>query len=111
MVQGMTIERFINNHLPSGSGFDCNWEFIKECKNGTVIFETYYHNMSEHGYYDGYTKVRFEMPKKINDFRVRLSQGKAKYMEHHIREYMWETISIGLPIGINWERNENNEIV
>ena len=48
--------------LPSGSGFDCNWEHIKTQRPNKdnisfEVFETYYHNMNDGGYYDGYTNA------------------------------------------------------
>ena len=87
----MTIDEFCNDVLPSGSGFDCNWEWVKTQKNGAEVFETFYHNMNEHGYYDGFTKLRLIVPAILGDFRLTLS-GKAKYTDYNMRDYMNETI-------------------
>ena len=102
----ITREDFCNDFLPSGSGFDCSWEHIKTCLNGTEIFQSYYHNMNDVGYYDGYTKLRLEIPKGAwNSFRLRLSQGKARYMDYSTREYFDTTIYLALEklSAWNWE--------
>lgn len=90
----MKISEFIAL-LPSGSGFNCNWEHIKKCKNGTHIFETYYHNMDEHGYYDGHTKVRLRLPKQFKDFHISLV-GKKKYVDSYMRDYFWDCVNYSL---------------
>lgn len=107
----MNIDQFITDHLPSGSGFNFKWEFIEECKNGTVIFETYYHNMNADGYYEGFTKVRLEIPRIVHNFRVKLSGGKQRYMDCDTRDYMWETIDNLLPTAWNWERDDCGDII
>lgn len=38
----MLLKEFIDNYLPSGSGFNCNWEFIKQQNNKTLVFETFF---------------------------------------------------------------------
>jgi len=88
----MKLEYFLNEVLPSGSGFNCDWDFIKQQKNNTLVFETYYHNMDEDGYYDGYTKIRLKIPTKIMDFTVTLSQGRSMYMDYSTRDYHVDTI-------------------
>jgi hypothetical protein len=87
----MTTDEFCNNVLPSGSGFNCKWDHIKTQKNGSQVFETYYHNMNEHGYYDGFTKVRLTLPANTVDFRITL-QGPTIYTDYNTREYMCDTI-------------------
>jgi len=87
----MTIDDFCDNVLPSGSGFNCKWEWFKTQKNGSEVFESFFHNMNENGYYDGYTKLRLTIPAKLSNFRLTLA-GKARYTEYHTREYMNDTI-------------------
>jgi hypothetical protein len=88
----MTVEEFMS-YLPHGSGFDCDWEHIRSCKNGTQVFVTYFHNMNMHGYYDGFTRIRLEVPRgALANMRVRLSEGKPIYMDSLSREYYADTI-------------------
>jgi hypothetical protein len=99
----MAVDKFCSEVLPQGSGFDCKWEWIKDQKNGSRVFETFYHNMNEHGYYDGYTKLRLTVPHILEDFRLTLV-GKTKYTDYKTREYMVETIYNHLQgLTVNWE--------
>jgi hypothetical protein len=87
----MTNEEFCTAVLPYGSGFDCRWEYIKTQKNGSRVFETYFHNMNECGYYDGYTKLRLTVPAVLTDFRLTLV-GPKRYTDYHSREDLCDTI-------------------
>jgi len=77
--------------LPSGSGFDCVWEDKGRLKNGKQIIETYFHNLNENGFYDGYTKIRLKLDiENPSDF-VMTCLGGQKYIELS-RDYWEETI-------------------
>ena len=79
--------------LPSGSGFDASWEHLKTQGNGFHVFLGHYHNLTEHGYYDGWTRLRLTVdPKDLGGFRLSLS-GKARYGN---REYFEDTIYYSL---------------
>lgn len=87
--------------LPSGSGFDCKWELEKICKNGKAIFSTDFHNMSEHGYYDGYTHIRITLnTSDLDQFRLTCN-GKARYTQWNDRDYYYSTIQYALQEFIN----------
>jgi len=65
--------------LPSGSGFDCDWEHIKTQRNKLEVFETYFHNMNENGYYNGFTRLRLKIDlNNLSDFKLGL-KGESKY--------------------------------
>ena len=52
-----TIESLASDHLPSGSGFDSGSTFDFEAsKPNRLVFNTSFHHMTEHGYYDGWTE-------------------------------------------------------
>jgi len=88
-----TIESILNE-LPSGSGFDCEWDHLKTQKNGLELFETYFHNMNNDGYYDGFTRLRLKIDlKNLGDFRLGLT-GKPQY--HTNRDYFEDTIYYSL---------------
>lgn len=102
----MNITTFCDNILPSGSGFNSNWEYIKEQKNGSQVFETYFSNMNENGCYEGYTKIRLTIPQKINDFRITLV-GPTRYTDWNTRDYLIETIYDALRgLAFNWDRDD-----
>lgn len=79
--------------LPSGSGFDAKWEY-KILKNWKIKFSSSYHQMDEHGYYDGW--VDFSVTVDLKDDTYRLvfhgdwsQKQNAKYMH---RQYFEDTI-------------------
>ena len=93
--QEKTADQIIEK-LPSGSGFDAKWELNQIYKNGKYEFISYYHNMNEHGYYDGWTSLRLVLhPEKLSDFRLYLS-GKKRYTNYSSREHYESTILYSL---------------
>ncbi len=86
------IERFVES-LPSGAGFDCEWEHKETLRNGKEIFETHFHNMNDNGYYDGFTKIRIAVDLFDTEAQVRMTlAGKAKYTDSDYRDMYAETI-------------------
>ena len=81
----------ILNVLPQGSGFDCKWEHLRTQKNGTEVFETFFHNMNEDGFYDGFTRIRLYID-TAGDFRIGMA-GKARYRDYWGRYYYMDTIN------------------
>jgi hypothetical protein len=57
---GETLARIIQDHMPSGSGFDCGTILHEsECRDGEMlVFSTEYHHMDAHGGYDGWTRYK-----------------------------------------------------
>lgn len=52
-----TLEAFMRNGAPSGSGFDDGTRLDLECSNARrLVFVTAFHHMGEHGSYDGWTE-------------------------------------------------------
>ena len=52
-----TIERLVEEHLPSGSGFDSGTHLcLDHSQAEKLIFTTSFHHMNEHGFYDGWTE-------------------------------------------------------
>lgn len=51
------INELVKEHMPSGSGFDngteLDWDRSTDEK---LVFNTSFHHMDEHGYYDGWTE-------------------------------------------------------
>lgn len=52
-----TLEAFVRNSAPSGSGFDDGARLDLECSNARrLVFTTAFHHMDAHGSYDGWTE-------------------------------------------------------
>lgn len=94
----MSILNLILNHFNDnlhGSGFDADWQalYLTESKNltksGNLKIYGKYHNMNEHGYYDGWTSLVVTIP--LLDplsFKLSCQDGKKKYTDLN-RDY-WE---------------------
>ena len=53
---GETAQKIIENHLPSGSGFDSGTKIDLEASNpNKVVLYVAYHHMDENGFYNGWT--------------------------------------------------------
>lgn len=91
-VKILPVDEAIIEILPHGSGFDADWKFNQEYKNGKVEFFGGYHCMNDGGYYDGWIELLVKVDPS-NDFEVEviLSTGKRKYKEL-LRDYIIETI-------------------
>ena len=82
------IDNIINN-LPSGSGLNYKWEFTKELKNGTLIFDTYYQPMNEVGYYMDSVPVRLRIYKN-NDWKLNKINEDRSYL-YGLNDYLEDT--------------------
>lgn len=52
-----TILKLVNQHMPSGSGFDSGTKIDLDASHADkLVFTTAFHHMDENGYYDGWTE-------------------------------------------------------
>lgn len=75
---------------PSGSGFDRGTQFnVTRSGDTRLVFNTAFHHMNEHGYYDGWTEheVIVTPVLSISGISVRVT-GKDK---NNIKEYIHDT--------------------
>lgn len=51
------IEKIVSDHLPSGGGFDAGTSLNFDLsKPDRLVFDTSFHHMNGHGYYEGWTQ-------------------------------------------------------
>lgn len=76
---------------PSGSGIDNGTHFnFEESKEDKLVFDTSYHHMNEHGYYDGWTHHEIIVtPSLMFGFSLRVT-GRDR---RDIKEYLSEVYS------------------
>jgi len=87
------IFELIEKALPSGSGFDCDYNFKTQI-NGKIKCHSYYHCMNDHGYYDGYVGFNIIIDIYACDFKLTFdSDSHNKARTYFLREYMEDTIS------------------
>lgn len=53
---GETIKGLVDDHMPSGSGWDCGTTYdLAEWSESKLVFRGSFHHMNDGGYYDGWT--------------------------------------------------------
>jgi len=88
----MNIDK-IEESLPSGSGFDYNYEFVEHA-NGKLTVKSFYHAMSERGYY--VEPMPFKFTLYINcggfDFKDIICNENRLIAYLGLKEYIGDTI-------------------
>jgi hypothetical protein len=66
------VERLVNEHLPSGGGFDAGTKLDwGRSTSEKLVFTTAFHHMNAHGFYDGWTDhVIVVKPSLVHGFVV-----------------------------------------
>jgi hypothetical protein len=86
----------IQEHLPSGSGFDngCSLNF-EESKTNKLVINCDYHHMDENGYYDGWSYNKIVITPDLRwEFNMKLVNMKGgKKLKDYDREYFIDTLN------------------
>jgi len=94
-TQQDTIEDFLCENLPHGSGIDCKWEF-NWLHNGKLQASNSFHCMNDVGYYDGFADftLTFDVYKSLRAFRFVFNGNHAqrKNNQYMLREYLEDII-------------------
>ena len=91
------IEHLAKQFMPSGSGIDCGTTIdIDEClrhDGERLVFNTAFHHMNEHGFYDGWTEHTITVePSLWCEFKLRIT-GRDR---NEIKEYLDDAFSRAL---------------
>lgn len=83
-----TIQQLIENHMPSGSGFDNGPGFDWEASNpNKLVFHTSFHHMDDDGMYDGWTDHTVTIvPSLAYGFEIRVSGRDRNKIKDYIAE-------------------------
>lgn len=83
-----SILELVEDHMPSGSGFDNGTYFDFDTSHAEkLVFTTSYHHMNEHGYYDGWTEHTVTItPSFIGGFNIRVSGRNRNDIKSYIGE-------------------------
>lgn len=75
------LEIIINDHFPSGSGFDGETYIdIEKSTAEKIVIYTEYHHMNENGYYDGWSRLKIVVkPSLLWDYSFKITGIKRKY--------------------------------
>lgn len=87
------ILAIVKNYLPSGSGIDNGTKIDLEKSNGEkLVFNTAFHHMDEHGYYDGWSEHVVTVKASFQGIDLKIS-GRNR---NDIKEYLHETYALAL---------------
>ena len=83
-----SLYRLIENHMPSGSGFDNGTTLDDSTRENRIVFNADFHHMDDAGYYDGWTSHQVIVTPDLSfGFAVRVT-GKNR---NDIKNYIAET--------------------
>lgn len=86
-------QEYLENNLPSGSGFDYVWEI--EEKKDKFVCRSSYTVYTEHGFRDGQADFLVKIDKKDwKKFKLHFCGYRSQYLSHKylLHEYMEDTI-------------------
>lgn len=82
-----TLKQLIIIYLPSGAGFDRGTAFKLDLSNPEkLVFETDFHHMNDHGYYDGWTTHRVTVTGGLLGLNIKISGPNRNDIKDHIHE-------------------------
>lgn len=96
-----SIEKIINQYLPSGSGIDSGVKLDLENSNDQkLVFNSSFHAMDENGYYDRWIDFTLTVKPSLSFGFTQDIKGKfGKYQD--IKEYLYDTFRESLDQLIN----------
>lgn len=87
---GDVLEKLCRDYLPRGSGIDAGTTLDNISHAGRLVFNTSYHHMNEHGYYDGWTEhTVIVTPSLLNEFDLRIT-GRDR---NDIKDYLYDVFA------------------
>ena len=98
-----TVDDLTEQFMPSGSGIDsgCTFDW-DESKPNRMVFNTSYHHMNDHGYYDGWTEHKIIVtPSLTSQFDLKIT-GRDR---NEIKEYLADVFQSALSDEIDHDAN------
>ncbi len=91
LTELLNIEK---NDLPSGAGFDNGSKIlVDESSSNRIVFETAFHHMNEHGFYDGWTNhTVIVRPDFVLDLDVSVKGNNRNQIKDYIAEYFQQIL-------------------
>ena len=87
---GKALDEFIENNMPSGSGFDSGTKLDDKSKPERIVFNTSFHHMDDSGGYCGWSEHQVIITPSLQfGFDVRVT-GRDR---NGIKDYMTEMFS------------------
>lgn len=96
-----TIERLVDQHLPSGSGFDSGTKLdLDASREDKLVFVTSFHHMNQNGFYDGWTEHTVTVTPSLSDrFHLRVS-GRNR---NDVKDYIHESFDVALRTDVTYD--------
>ena len=78
--------------LPTGSGIDAGTTIaFEECRWNKIVFNSSYHVMDEHGFYDGWIEFQVIVRPTFTGFDLELRPLRRKtYFNNYLRDYLFD---------------------
>lgn len=87
------IETAVKKHFPSGSGFDAGTKLDDNSTDERLIFNTSFHHMDGHGYYDGWTDhCVIVTPSLMFGFKLRVTGRDKNQIKEYILDCFYEAL-------------------
>ncbi len=95
---GETIKSLVDDHMPSGSGWDCGTSYdLNDWTDSKMVFHGSFHHMNDGGYYDGWTDHTVTIRPSFNGIDMAIS-GRDR---NDIKDYLGETFYSALQTEID----------
>jgi hypothetical protein len=89
-----TVQKFVDDFLPRGSGIDCGCKIDLQKSNGAkIVLETSFHHMNEVGYYDGWTEHKIVI---TPDFEFGFDLSVTGRNRNDVKGYLVDTFHCAL---------------
>lgn len=85
---------------PSGSGFDSG-TLLELATDNTLIFNTSFHHMNDHGMYIGWTHHRIVVKAIFNGFDLRVTGKDKRDIKEYIGEVFYQWLSTEVLTGMS----------
>lgn len=93
-IFGDEIERPVKNKFPSGSGFDSGTTFnFEESKKDKLVFDTSFHHMNEHGFYDGMTEHKVIVTPSWHSFDIKVTGRDRNQIKEYIADCFYSVLN------------------
>ena len=78
--------------LPTGSGIDAGSTIaFEECRWNKIVFNSAYHVMDEHGYYDGWIEFQIIVRPSFTGFDLEIKPlRRKKYFNDYLHDYVFD---------------------
>lgn len=105
-----TINYLCREFMPSGSGFNSGTTFdVDRSKRDSLVFQTGFHHMNTHGFYDGWTYHAVTIKPDWYGFKIHSISGRDR---NGIKDFIGDAFehALSLQVSAEWDSVERRMI-